>query len=136
MKDLLKSLPRWIVFLNSITQLALSQVHILATTKIFKNEIGFYLFFFVIFGLVTGFNTFLLEKRRGIIFFSVSCWVSSLMGFIYLRLLEADVAAQEVLTMADVKGTWVLVIVAICINLAASVIIPILHWGDVKEDID
>ena len=43
-----------ILLLVGVGHLAVSQIHIAAITKIFANQIGFYLFVFVIFGLTTG----------------------------------------------------------------------------------
>lgn len=133
MKNILAKIAVVIALLNALGELAVSQVHILASTKVFANEIGFYLFWFIILGLVTGFNAFLLEKRRGIIFFMVSSWLAAGSGFIYLRILLTDVAAQTAITIADVQDSRVLIIVSICILLIGSIVIPLLHWGEVED---
>jgi len=104
----------------------------LAITKLFANEIGVYLFMFVIFGLTATFNAFSLEKRRSIIFFSVSCWVTAVFGYVYLTLMQTDVAAQDALTMADVRTSWLLIVTSIGIYLVGSLVIPWLSWGNVK----
>ena len=70
MKDILLKVAVGIMLINGLGQLALSQVHILAITKLFANQIGVYLFLFVIFGLTASFNAFSLEKRRSIILFT------------------------------------------------------------------
>jgi hypothetical protein len=116
------------VFINALGQLAGSQVHILAITKIFANEIGFYLFLFILCGLVTAFNVFLLETRKGLFFFIVSSWATAVAGYIYVRLMQTDVAAQERLSMAEVQASWTLVILSIGIYLIGSLIIPALGW--------
>jgi hypothetical protein len=123
---------RGIALLNAFGQLAISQVHISAATKLFVKEVGFYLFFFIIFCLVTGFNTFLLEKSRGIVFFAFTNWLTAGAGYIYLRILQTDVANQQTLTLADVQLSWMLVIVAIAVCLINSFAIPFLSWGQVE----
>ena len=121
-----------IVLINGLGELALTQIHVGAITKLFVNEIGVYLFMFIIFGLTAGFNAFSLESRRNIILFTVSCWVTAVFGYIYLTLMQTDVAAQNTLTMADVQTSWLLIVISIGIYLVGSLVIPWLSWGNVK----
>ncbi len=88
MKEWILKIAVALVMINALGQLALSQIHILATTKIFANQIGFYLFLFIIFGLTTAFNVTLIDKHRGIILFTVSCWVAAAFAFIYINILR------------------------------------------------
>ena len=134
MKDILLKVAVGIMLINGLGQLALSQVHILAITKLFANQIGVYLFLFVIFGLTASFNAFSLEKRRSIILFTVSSWLTAGIGYIYLSLMQTDVAAQGALTMADVRSSSMLVGISIAIYLVGSLVIPWLSWGNVKEN--
>ena len=121
-----------ILFIVGVGQLAISQVHIAAAAKIFANEIGLYLFIFIIFGLTTGFNAVLIEKPFSIVSLLVSSVFASVGGFVYLRLLQADVAQQEQLTMADVNNSFQLVVASTVIYLVISIIVSILSWPDVK----
>jgi len=131
-KDRILTILRGIAIINAFGQLALSQVHISVITKVFAKEIGFYLFFFIIFCLLTGFNTFLLEKPKGIAFFTFINWLTAATGYIYLQILQTDVANQEALTLADVQLSLILVIVAIAICIINSFAIPYLSWEQVK----
>lgn len=133
MKEWILRILRGIALINAFGQLALSQIHIEAITKIFVKEIGFYLFFFIIFCLLTGFNTYLSENRRGLVLLVLSNWVTVIAGGIYLRILQTDVANQDVLTLADVQFSWMLAIAAVVICLVNSVAIPYLSWGQVKN---
>lgn len=132
MKNIILKIIVAIVLINGIGEMALSQVHILAVTKLFVTEIGFYLFLFIIFGLTTAFNGLLLDKPRGVILLVVSGAIASGAGFIYLRLLQADVAKQTTLTMADVQTSAMLVAVSIVIYLGGSILISVLSWNDLK----
>jgi len=132
MKNIILKIVVAIVLINGIGEVALSQVHILAATKLFVTEIGFYLFLFIIFGLTTAFNGLLLDKRKGIITLILSGVIAAGAGFIYLRLMQADVAAQTALTMEDVQISALLVTASIGIYLIGSILIAVLSWADLK----
>lgn len=134
MKEWLLKFAIGIALINGLGQLAGSQIHISAITKLFAREIGFYLFLFIIFGLVTTFNAFLLDKKKGILFFAISCWVTAGVGAVYLNIIQTDVAAHKALSMADIQQTWVLVIVSIIILLINSLVVPLLSWRDARSD--
>lgn len=132
MKNIILKIIVAIVLVNGIAEVALSQVHILAATKLFATEIGFYLFLFIIFGLTTAFNGLLLETPRGVILLIVSGAIAAGAGFIYLRLMQADVAAQAALTMEDVRVSATLVAASVVIYLGGSILISVLSWSDLK----
>ena len=121
-----------IMLIVGVGHLAISQIHISAITKIFANQIGFYLFVFIIFGLTTGFNAILVEKPFSVVSLIGSAILSAIGGFIYLRLLQADVLEQEKLAMADVSDSFQLVAVSIGIYLVGAIIVSVLSWPDVK----
>lgn len=132
MKDILLKLATGIVFLTGVGDLAASQVHVGASTKIFANQIGIYLFLFIIFGLTTAFNAVLLEKMRSVFFFVLSGLIATGAGYIYLGLLRADVAAQERLTMADVQTSFTMVVVSMVVYAVGVIVIPVLKWEEIK----
>ena len=134
MKDWILTLAVGIAVINGLGELAISHIHILAITKLFANEIGVYLFLFIIFGLTTAFNAFSLKTRRSIILFVLTSWLASGAGYVYLRIMQVDVAAQENLTMADVNSSWLLMIISVGVYLVGSIVIPLLSWGNVKEN--
>ncbi|MGB1249527.1 MAG: hypothetical protein ACPG8W_02775 [Candidatus Promineifilaceae bacterium] len=121
------------LFVVGVGQVAGSQIHVQAATKIFANQIGIYLFLFIIFGLTTGFNAMLIETPRSLISFVFSSAMATVGGFVYLRLLQADVAKQEALTLIDVYDSWRLVIAAIVIYSVGLIAVPLLSWPDVKD---
>lgn len=132
MREWILKILQAIALANAFGQLAISQIHISTITKIFINEIGFYLFFFIIFCLLTGFNTFLSENRRGIVFLILANWVTAIAGYMYVNILQTDVANQQSLAFADIQLSWTLVVAAIVICLINSVAIPYLSWGQLK----
>ncbi len=134
MKDLIIKIIAALLLITALGTLALSQVHILAITKIFVPEIGFYLFFFIIFGLTTAFNAYLADKRSSILLYIFTSFLVIGSGLIYLNLMQGDVAAQENLTMsdADIRNSWLLVIISLIIYTVGLVILPVLSWGNLK----
>ena len=133
MKELALKITVGIMLISALGELAMSQIHIQAITKIFASEIGIYLFLFIIFGLTTAFNAYLLEKRTSLIFFALSGLMAVGAGYVYLRIMQTDVAAQEALTMADVRTSWLLVIISMGIYLVGLLVVPVLAWGTIKE---
>ena len=87
---------------------------------------------FIIFGLTTAFNAYILENRLGLILFALSALLAIGAGYIYLNIMQTDVAAQESLTMADVRSSWLLVILSIGIYWVGLLVIPWLSWGNTK----
>ena len=132
MKDSLRKLAIAIVFLTGIGNLAGSQIHILASTKIFQNQIGIYLFMFIIFGLTTAFNALLLKNIRSTISLLFSGIMATIGGFIFTQLLRSDVAAQQSLEMAEVQTSHTLVIVSMVIYAVGIVLLPLLKWDEIK----
>ncbi len=122
-----------LLFIVGLGQLAGSQIHIQAVTKIFANQIGIYLFMFIIFGLTTGFNAVLLETPRSLLSFIFSSIMATIGGIVYLRILQADVAQQDALTLADVSQSWRLVIAAVTLYAVGLFVVPALSWPDIKS---
>lgn len=132
MRPFLQKFAAIILCITGVGQLAISFIHVEAITKIFTNQIGFYMFLFIIFGLTTGINAVLLEKPRSLISFIFSGIVAVASGYVYLNLMQADVARQDALTMADVSQSWQIVIASMAIYGIGTLILPILSWSDLK----
>lgn len=132
MKELILKVVVWLAIINGLSELAMSQIHIVAITKLFAREIGVYLFLFIIFGLTTSFNAFSLKTWKSIILFIATSLLASAAGFVYLNLMQADVAAQNSLSMADVQTSWQLMIASIVIYLVGLIVVPILSWGNIE----
>lgn len=133
MKDLMLKGIVSLLLVSALGELAISQIHIQAITRIFANEIGIYLFLFIIFGLTTAFNAYLLENRTSLIVFTITGLLTLGTGYLYLRLMQTDVAAQQILTMADVRTSWLLVSISMGIYLVGLLVVPVLAWGKTKD---
>ncbi|MDC7242352.1 MAG: hypothetical protein PQJ50_18505 [Spirochaetales bacterium] len=121
MKEMIFKTSRFIVFAVALGQLALSQVHIAVITRVFDSSIGFYLFLFVISGLVMGFNTSAIHSGSRIPLFIAGCAASLVTGLLYLRMLIADVLAGNLLTWPDIHLSLIYSIGAMTVYLAGTV---------------
>ncbi len=54
-------------------------------------------------------------------------------GYLYLRTMQTDVAAQQILTMTDVRTSWLLISISMGIYLVGLLVVPVLAWGKTKE---
>lgn len=132
MRPFLQKIVAIILCITGVGQLAISFIHVEAITKIFANQIGFFLFLFIIFGLTTGINAVLLEKPSSLISFIFSGVVAVVSGYVYLNIMQTDVARQDTLTMAEVSQSWQIVIASMAIYGIGTLILPILSWSDLK----
>lgn len=139
MKERLRQIVTMLALVSGVGELAASQIHILASTKLFAGESGFYLFLFIIFGLTTGLNAYLLKDIRGIVVL-VGCGILAIWsGIVYRQMVTTDVIEQvnqaiakgvdPGVTMADVNSSLTLVLISIVIYAIGIVLIPILSWG-------
>lgn len=133
MKDLVLKLIVGLLLVSALGELAMSQIHIQAITRIFANEIGIYLFLFIIFGITTAFNAYLLENRTSLIVFTATGLLTLGTGYLYLTTMQTDVAAQQILTMTDVRTSWILISISMGIYLVGLLVVPVLAWGKTKD---
>ncbi|MCG8572798.1 MAG: hypothetical protein MJB14_21915 [Spirochaetes bacterium] len=102
MKEKLFHFFKYSIFAVALLQLALSQIHISVITKVFATHIGFYLFLFILFGLVLAFNVVTLKRKSNMlpaVLFSIAALVS---GYIYLKILYTSIGTSKVLVFDDV----------------------------------
>ncbi len=107
----------------ALLQLALSQIHINVITKVFASEIGFYLFLFILFGLVMTFSLSSMKrdsKKPIYIALTIAALGS---GFVYLRMLFADIATGQYLTMDVAMLSIIVSILSLVIYLVGTIVI-------------
>ena len=131
MKEKLFNIARWSMFAVALIQLALSQIHIGIITKVFASEVGFWLFLFIIFGIVVAFNSINLKKGKNLLIDILGVIVASLSGLKYLSLVITDLKMENLLTFAESKlsiyfsaftiGIYVLGLMVILVTKGKSV---------------
>ena len=117
MDTLLYRSTRGVLMATALIQLAVSQVHIEMITKLFIRDIGFYLFIFVIAGLLVLFNLSSMKNsasgRLGTFIVMILAAVAS--GLTYMYKVWSDFSTRESVVMEDVQlslifaGTFILI---------------------------
>jgi hypothetical protein len=121
MKEKLFYISKWSVFFIAIIQLAISQIHIAIITKVFETDVGFFLFLFIIFGLVSAFNAVSAKKGKKMYLDFTTAITSSLAGYRYLTTVFANIAPDKLLTFEDASISIYISIVAIFIYIVGTI---------------
>lgn len=111
---------------TALFQLAISQVHIKTITKIFSPEIGFYLFLFMIFGLVTLFNLTSIKKSRNDILFAFISALLVFVGVVYSRILLNNYRIHESITYNDIYFSLYMIIISMVIYGVGTITILVI----------
>lgn len=127
MNTLLYRNTRSVLIATALIQLALSQIHIELITKIFIRDIGFYLFLFVIFGLLVLFNLSSMKEsaagRLGTYIIMTLATVVS--GCIYAYKVWSDYLVQESVTLPDIQASMIITVACILIYLVGGIIVTV-----------
>lgn len=113
MKEKIFNITRFIMFTVAILQLAFSQIHIAITTKIFDTTVGFYLFLYIMFGIIVAFNSVNIKRKSNIWLSVLGCIGGSLAGLKYLIIVFNDLKGNNIITFTDVRWSVYLTIIAI-----------------------
>lgn len=125
MDTLLYRSTRTVLMATALIQLAVSQVHIEMITKLFIRDIGFYLFIFVIAGLLVLFNLTSMKEtssgRLGAFVLMTLGAVAS--GGVYVYKIWSDYTTQESVTLEIVQKPLIIAIICIAIYLIGGIIV-------------
>ncbi len=131
MKEQIFNITRFFMFFVAILQLALSQIHIAVSTKIFDTTVGFYLFIYIMFGIIIAFNSVNLKRKTNIWFTTACCIAGALSGVKYLSILFNDLKSGNVVTMDNARWSIYLTFLAIATYLIGLVIIIVIKRKDI-----
>lgn len=120
-KALIFRLCRSAVYIAAIGQLALSQIHIEVITRVFEPSVGFVLFLFVTFGVVTAFSSSSLHKGTAVVPYLLIVSIATILGFVYQRIVIRDIRLDNVLTLTEAIGSLVIASIVMAVYAAASV---------------
>lgn len=135
MKEKLFNIARFSMFAVALVQLALSQIHIAIITKIFATEIGFFLFLFIIFGVVVAFNSMNLKSGKNMLIDVVGVVIASLAGIKYLSLVLQDLAVPNLLTFDEARVSIYFSILTIAIYMIGLLVL-FLTKGKADEEVN
>ena len=129
MKERIFKISKFVIAAIAILQLAISQVHIKVITKVFASDIGFYLFLFILFGLVMTFNLSSLKRDSKIPRYLLVTIAAIGAGLVYIIMLFSDIATGQYLTI-DVALLSILVSIAAIITyfVGTAVLLLTKEW--------
>ncbi|GAB6107252.1 hypothetical protein [Fusibacter bizertensis] len=123
MKEKVFNITRYSMFAIALIQLALSQIHIGIITKVFATNVGFYLFLFIIFGIVVAFNSINLRSNKNMLLDIVGSIVAAIAGIKYLSIIMDDLNSGNVLTFSEAKWSIAFTSIAIAGYLFGTIIL-------------
>ena len=127
MDTLLYKNTRLLLMATAVIQLAISQIHIEMITKMFTREIGFYLFLFIIGGLLVVFNlTSMASKASGRLgMFIATTLLAVGSGGIFLSKAWADYKLNESVELTDVRLSLIIIAATLAIYTIGGIVISI-----------
>lgn len=126
---MMKKFLNFIILIMSafaILELAMSQVHIKTITNLFTAEVGFFLFLFIILGIVTLFNLTSIKKNNNEIMLSLSAIGAILAGIKYISILLKDYKTYDNITFSTISFSLYLTIAAMFAYGIGTIMIIIL----------
>ena len=118
---------RMIMMCTALVQLALSQIHIEMITKLFVRDVGFYLFIFIISGLLILFNlTSMKDAASGRLGMYIVVTLMSLLSCsIFTLKVWGDYLVQDSVLLEDIRLSLIFIIASAVIYLVGGVIVLI-----------
>jgi len=132
MDTLLYKNTRILLMATAVIQLAISQIHIQMITRMFTREIGFYLFLFIIGGLLIVFNlTSMGSKASGRLGMFLATTILAVgSGIIFLMKAWADYKLNESVTLADVQTPLIVIAITLVIYVVGGFIISVKCYNE------
>ncbi len=116
-------ISKWLISAVAVMQLAISQIHIKVITKVFDSSIGFYLFLFILFGMVMTFNISTMKSKSKILLYLITAVAAVASGLKYIMLLFQDISTGAYLTFEQAQISVVLSIAALFVYFIFSILI-------------
>lgn len=123
MKTKLFNITIFIMSITALLELAMSQVHIKTITKLFTAEVGFYLFLFIIFGLVTLFNLTSIKQSTNNMLLIFCSTIAVGVGFKYIKILLNDFKVYDNIKFSDISNSLYVAIGGIVIYGLGTIIV-------------
>lgn len=123
MKAKLLNITIFIMSITALLELAMSQVHIKTITKLFSAEVGFYLFLFIIFGLVTLFNLTTVKQSTNNMLLILCSTIAVGVGFKYIKILLNDLKVYDNIKFIDISSSLYLAIAGIVVYGVGTLVI-------------
>lgn len=132
MKEKMLNITIGIMSVNAILQLALSQIHISAITKVFVPEVGFYLFVAILMALVTLFNLTTVKTSSNDLLLIFCSIISTVVGVIYTNMLISDFNSRPSVVFSDISPSLYLIIASTAIIFFGTIMVVVLKTSMAK----
>ncbi|WP_461207097.1 hypothetical protein [Clostridium sp. DL1XJH146] len=123
MKEKVFNISKFVMFFVAMIQLALSQIHIDIITKVFATNVGFYLFLFIIFGMIIALNVVSTKSDGKMLVVAFGAIMSSAAGIKYLQMVLADISAGNLLTFQEASISIYFSIFSIVVYLLGTILL-------------
>lgn len=128
----LEKITKILTFIAGLSQLILSQVHIAAISKLFVREVGFYLFMFILLGIVVIPMVLAFEETRlsSYLVFLVTVAITIAIGIFTMSLIVNSLKdPQTTATMKDIQPTLILMAGGVILDFCSLVLIAMRTIG-------
>lgn len=125
MKKRLINITIIVMSLTAMLELALSQVHIKTITQVFATNIGFYLFSFILLGLIIIFNVLTIKKDCNKIMLTITTVLSTIIGLKYIQILIHDINNYSYVGFTDIKNSLILTIIGMFVYIIGTIILVV-----------
>jgi len=125
MRERVFKIAKFIIMAMALGQLAISQIHIELITKLFVRDVGFFLFLFIISGLIVTFNLSAMnvENTGKMNQFIIASLAAVGSGIYFINLVVTDFITQDNLAIADIRVSLFFVVIAVVTYLVGAIII-------------
>ena len=136
MKEKLFKIAKALLVTVSLLELALSQIHIEMITKLFTSHVGFYLFLFVISGMLVLFNltSMTIDNSGKLKEFIMAIVVAAASGIYFVYVTWTDFITQESVMFEDIQLSVALICIGLVIYILGCISIVTSYSIHEKED--
>jgi len=116
---------KWLMIIMATLQLALSQIHIKAILIVFAQPVAFYLFLFILFGMLVMFtliSTKVLDKSN-IFKIILSSIITCASGIYTAYLMWSDFKSYDTIAYEDIEKSLYLLLLGVVIYLIGTLVI-------------
>jgi hypothetical protein len=125
MQRLSFKITKWLIILAAVLQLALSQIHIGAIKIMFSPQIGFYLFLFILFGLILVFLLTPLKAVNGSSIFKITLTGLAASGSAAycIFIMWNDYKANAIIKLNDFQTSIILLLIGIAVYILGNLVL-------------
>lgn len=135
MKEKLFTVSKGLLITAGLLELALSQVHILMITKLFTSYVGFYLFIFVIAGMLILFNlsSMTVDNSAKMKEFLMSSVAAIGSGGFFIYIAWTDYLEQESIVFEDIQMSVAMIAIGIVVYIVGTSAVAVSYTLHEKE---